>query len=63
MKPMMFVGCSSLNKIECYATDMSATDCLYKWVKDVSSTGTFIKAAGVTWPSGESGIPSGWTIV
>lgn len=29
----------------------------------VSPTGTFVKKAGVDWPTGNSGIPSGWTVV
>ena len=59
----MFSGCSSLNSITCLATNLSATNCLYSWVQDVSATGTFTKKTGVTWPEGVSGIPSGWTVV
>ena len=59
----MFVDCRNLNYIKCMATDISATNCLYNWVKRVSSSGTFVKAAGVSWPSGNSGIPTGWTVV
>lgn len=58
----MYYGCSNLQKIKMLATDISATDCLANWVSGVASSGTFIKAAGVTIPTGESGIPSGWTI-
>ena len=32
------------------------------WLKDVSPTGTFKKAASATWSTGASGIPSGWTV-
>ena len=59
----MFVDCSSLQYIRCLATDISASYCLYNWVKRVPSSGTFYKAAGVTWPSGNSGIPTGWTVI
>ena len=46
------------------ATDISATGCLTDWVSGVSSTGTFTKAASMTaLPTGNSGIPSGWTVV
>ena len=46
------------------ATDISASDCLKDWLKDVASSGTFTKAASMTsLPSGSSGIPAGWTIV
>ena len=58
----MFSGCSSLNYVKCLATDMSATGCLTDWLQNVSSTGTFVKDVNTTWPSGVSGIPSGWII-
>ena len=60
----MFNSCSSLNNITMLATDISATNCLNNWVKGVSATGTFTKAASMTTlPAGDSGIPSGWTVV
>lgn len=59
----MFYDCSSLNYIKCLATDISAINCTRSWVDGVSSTGTFVKKAGVTWPSGASGIPNNWTVV
>jgi len=59
----MFLGCSSLNYIKCLATDISATNCLQQWVNYVASSGTFVKKSGVSWPTGTSGIPSGWTVV
>ena len=58
----MFNGCSSLNEIHCYATDISATDCLSDWLNNVSPTGDFYKPSATTYPSGASGIPSGWTV-
>lgn len=59
----MFVGCSSLSKIKCLATDISATSCTNWWVYGVSQSGTFIKNASMSsWPSGDSGIPNGWTV-
>ena len=60
----MFHGCTSLSNVTCHAT--SGIDTNYStlyWLKNVSSTGTFTKAAGVTWPTGENGIPEGWTVV
>lgn len=58
----MFQGCSNLNYIKCLATDISAARCTNSWLSGVQTTsGTFVKAAGVNWPSGASGIPSGWT--
>ena len=58
----MFKGCTKLNKVKCLATDISAYDGLNEWLKDVSATGTFVKAANVEWPSGTSGIPEGWAV-
>lgn len=60
----MFKLCESLNYVKCLATsginEMGSTT---GWLNHVSSTGTFVKAAGSTWPSTVSGIPSGWTVV
>ena len=60
----MFNGCSSLNYVKCLATETESGshDQTNNWLLDVSSSGTFVKDANMTWPSGESGIPSGWTI-
>ena len=63
----MFNGCTSLNYVKCYATDISATNlfgisCLDRWLYNVAATGTFYKDSNTTYPSGTSGIPSGWTI-
>ena len=60
----MFGGCTSLNYIKCLATDISASGCVSDWVNGVASTGTFVKAASMSsWTTGNSGIPSGWTVV
>lgn len=59
----MFRDCSSLNYIKMLATDISASNCLTYWVDGVASSGTFVKAASMTsLPSGNSGIPNGWTV-
>lgn len=59
----MFYGCSSLNYIECFAVDgLSSSHCLDYWLYNVSSTGTFIKSIWTEFPSGASGIPSGWEV-
>ncbi len=59
----MFSGCKSLNYVECLATDISAEECVSSWLNGVASTGTFVKADGMDgWPSGASGIPTGWTV-
>ena len=59
----MFQGCSSLSAVTCLATDISATRCTNRWLRNVPPTGTFTKAASMSsWPTGNSGIPSGWTV-
>ena len=58
----MFNNCWELNYIKMLATDVSATDCLTDWVAAVASSGTFVKAASTTLPTGYSGIPDGWTV-
>ncbi len=59
----MFEGCTNLNNVKSLATDLSAIYCTKDWLNGVASTGTFTKAAGVNWPSGSSGIPTGWTVL
>ena len=64
----MFTVCTSLN----YIKAMFLTDPNYQsnnvytldWVRGVASSGTFVKNAAATWNvSGQSGIPTGWTVV
>lgn len=60
---MMFKECTKLNYVKCLATTINSggND---SWLNNVASTGTFVKAAGMEdWPTGASGIPSGWTVV
>lgn len=60
----MFDGCTKLNYIKMLATNISASSCLYMWVNDVASSGTFVKNKNATWNvTGVHGIPSGWTVV
>ena len=60
----MFRNCTRLNYIKCLATDIHATACTSNWVNGVASTGTFVKASDMNnWPTGDSGIPSGWTVM
>lgn len=62
----MFFGCSNLNYIKMISTNGSELDnynYLNNWVANVASNGTFVKAASMTnLPSGNSGIPNGWTV-
>ena len=60
----MFSGCTSLNYVKCLATSRSTNNPIAAWLAYVSPTGTFVKAQGATdWPSGASGIPTGWTVI
>lgn len=54
---------TEISYIKCLATDISASNCLASWLYSVSSTGTFVKDANTTWPSGADGIPTGWTVI
>ena len=62
----MFGGCSWLNEVHCnmpssYSSSTIEKTYAYSWLKEVSSTGTFYTNADANWPSGASGIPTGWT--
>ena len=57
----MFRYCSSLNSITVYANDISATNCTSNWLSGVASSGTFHNLGTAIYPTGPSGIPSGWT--
>ena len=56
----MFGLCKKLTEVTCLATSISATDCTKEWLYQVADEGTFTKVAGVVWPAGVDGIPSGW---
>ena len=59
----MFNGCKKLNYIKMLATDISASKCLDYWVSNVSNTGTFVKKRAMkSLPTGNNGIPRGWTV-
>ena len=57
----MFQGCTSLTSVTSYASDISADECLDDWLDGVASSGTFYNLGGANYPSGASGIPTGWT--
>ena len=61
----MFDGCSSLNEVRCkmsssYSSSQISSSYTFNWLLDVSPTGTFYTNADANWPSGVSGIPTGW---
>ena len=59
----MFYNCYNLNYIKCLATNNISINTCHNWTNGVSSTGTFVKNPNMSnWPTGESGIPSGWTV-
>ena len=59
----MFDGCSSLTYVKMSATDVTAASCVLNWMRNVSATGTFVKNANMSsWTTGNSGIPSNWTV-
>lgn len=57
----MFYDCSSLNEVYTYMTDISANGAIYLWLGGVAATGDFYCPSELTIPTGNSGIPSGWT--
>ena len=60
----LFNACTSLNSVKCTATSgVGLNKSTAEWLWNVSPTGTFTKESGVTWETGVSGIPSGWTVV
>ena len=59
---VMFRYCNKLNYIKCLA-ETGVNSACDTWVQGVAETGTFVKKEGVTWPTGASGIPSGWNVI
>lgn len=61
----MFKNCRHLKYVKCLATNISAAECTSDWLYAAyQGAGTFVKNPAMTsWPSGSSGIPSGWTII
>ena len=62
----MFEGCSNLNEVRCqmpstYSSSSIGSNYAKNWLEGVASTGTFYTNADANWPSGVSGIPTGWT--
>lgn len=60
----MFEGCSNLNYIKCLASDISGQDSTTYWVTSVqTNSGTFVKNSNMSsWTTGQSGIPTNWTV-
>ena len=60
----MFDGCRSLNNVKCLAENgFDSGDPTYTWLDGVADDGTFVKKSGVSWESGEDGIPYTWSVI
>lgn len=57
----MFYNCSNLNSIKCLAR-YSISGNTPNFTTNVAASGTFTKYSGVSWPSGNAGIPNGWSV-
>lgn len=57
----MFSGCSSLSYVTCFANDGIGAN-TSGWMSNVAEEGTFFKAASVSWPRNDNGIPGRWTV-
>ena len=59
----MFINATNLSSIKCLATDITALNSITNWLSNVAASGTYYKPAAVTYPTGASGIPEGWTVI
>ena len=60
----MFYRCTKLNYVKALFTTTPGDYYNPYWLSFVASTGTFVKNPDATWSvTGDSGVPSGWTIV
>ncbi len=59
----MFTNCSKLAYVKAMFLTEPSTSFTNQWLANVASSGTFVKNAEATWDvSGDSGIPTGWTV-
>lgn len=59
----LFYHCRNLNYIKAMFTTTPSTTYCNNWVNGVKSTGTFVKNSAASWNvTGNSGVPSGWTV-
>lgn len=58
----MFNSCKNVNYIKCLDANPNTSNYI-NWVSGVASTGTFVKKSGASWTTGNSGIPTGWTVI
>lgn len=57
----MFNGCSNLGYVKCLIASPPLAG-YTSWLANVLADGIFVKLAGTQWPTGDSGIPTGWTV-
>lgn len=57
----MFYNCPNVKLIKTFMTNISSSNSITYWLGNVAETGDFYCPAGLTIPTGASGIPSGWT--
>ena len=59
----MFLDCSSLNYIKAMFTTTPSNTYTKDWVKNVATTGTFVKNTSAEWTTtGTNAVPTGWTV-
>ena len=59
----MFSGCTGLGTIKAMFLTTPTSNYTASWVRNVKSTGVFIKNSAATWDvTGNNGIPTGWTV-
>ena len=56
----MFYSCQNLRYIKCLATSKTASNCTAGWTTNITTTGIFHRASGVSWTTGSNGIPTKW---
>lgn len=58
----MFSGCENLSYVRCLAEHIDEYNNTQHWLRGVSSSGVFEKAASSNWATGISGIPEKWEV-
>lgn len=60
----MFFRSPKVQYLKMYATDISASNCLYGWMGGVKSAGLMVKHIDATWTTtGQSGVPTNWSVI
>lgn len=59
----MFNNCNNISYIKALFETTPGSDYTNNWVRNVSSSGTFVKSANATWDvRGNNGVPNNWTV-